>query len=391
MKKYIPNNQKRNIDIVCVFIVMLLVFSYIMFVIKENSDLCAHVRIAQNMLTAHKLFSNNFLMYFLINLLTLFTGYELWMQTVLVILISISNTIKYWLVRDAFKEWTTETTAKLSSAALLFVYVIPLMYFLKPFGIFMSANNMYLGYYVPNVWHNSTILCMMPFSIACYLLSAKQFNEYSDKRNWQITLLLTISTLIKPSFFFIYLIAYPIVMLKSYGAGKELFKSLLPLLCGGICLLYEYITIYYGGGDDGSGVVINIMPLFNVEFWKSHALYLLVSFILPLSFLCLYSKLIYKDNEFWFVLIMLICSLGLMWCCQETGPRAAHGNFNWSAIAATWFVYYYILKTILQHCEWHSLQNGGGYSYTAVLALFALHVVMGFVYLGKFLITHNFG
>lgn len=362
MKESIRNMVRENRDVIGIFALMVGIFAYIMFVIKWNSDLPAHAHIAQQMLEEHRLFSTNFLMYFLINLLTFFTGAKYPMRAVLVLLLAAANTAKYTIVREAFCEWTSSKTAKLASFSMLFVYIIPLMYFLKPLGIFLSADNMYLGYYVPNVWHNSTILCMMPFAIACYLLSVKQFKQYTDRRNKYISLFLVLSVLVKPSFFFVYVIAYPIIMLSQYGLSKTFSKSLLPLLVGGICLVYEYVTIYYSGVNDGSSVVIDIAQLFTLDFWQSHILYLVVSLSLPLLFLCLYGRTIVRDPEFWFVLIMLVCGLGIMWCCRETGPRATHGNFGWQTIAAMWFVYFYMLKTATNSEVSPSPQRGGGFA-----------------------------
>lgn len=389
MSEHIRNIIKKNLDVIGIFALMVSIFAYIMFVIKWNSDLPAHAHIAQQMLEEHRLFSTNFLMYFLINLLTFFTGAKYPMRAVLVLLLAAANTAKYAIVREAFCEWTSSKTAILASFSMLFVYIIPLMYFLKPLGIFLSADNMYLGYYVPNVWHNSTILCMMPFAIACYLLSVKQFKQYTDRRNKYISLFLVLSVLVKPSFFFVYVIAYPIIMLSQYGLSKTFSKSLLPLLAGGICLVYEYVTIYYSGVNDGSSVVIDIAQLFTLDFWQSRILYLVVSLSLPLLFLCLYGRTIVRDPEFWFVLIMLVCGLGIMWCCRETGPRATHGNFGWQTIATMWFVYFYMLKTVINSEASPSLQ-WGGYSQKAILIIFGLHVIMGFVYLGKFLVTKSF-
>lgn len=389
MSEHIRNIIKKNLDVIGIFALMVGIFAYIMFVIKWNSDLPAHAHIAQQMLEEHRLFSTNFLMYFLINLLTFFTGAKYPMRAVLVLLLAAANTAKYAIVREAFREWTSTKTAKLASFSMLFVYIIPLMYFLKPLGIFLSADNMYWGYYVPNVWHNSTILCMMPFAIACYLLSVKQFKQYTDRRNKYISLFLVLSVLVKPSFFFVYVIAYPIIMLSQYGLSKTFSKSLLPLLAGGICLVYEYVTIYYSGVNDGSSVVIDIAQLFTLDFWQSHILYLVVSLSLPLLFLCLYGRTIVRDPEFWFVLIMLVCGLGIMWCCRETGPRATHGNFGWQTIATMWFVYFYMLKTVINSEVSPSLQ-WRGYSRKAMLIIFGLHVIMGFVYLGKFLVTKSF-
>ena len=359
---------------------------------KGYSDLRPHANIALEMLKEHRLLSTNFLMYFLVNLLTFFTGSIYPMRAALVLLISLANTAKYIIVRNAFEELATVKTAKWLSFAMLFVYIIPIKYYLKPLVIFISSDNLYLGYVVPNVWHNSTILCMMPFAVACYLLSVKQFAEYSERRNWQITILLILSILVKPSFFFIYIVSFPVIMFSRYGLSKEFYHSLIPIILGCLCLAYEYLTIYEVGASDGSGVVINIAQLFTLDFWKPRISYLIVSFAFPILFVFTYARKIFIDREFWFILLMVVCSLGIMWCCQETGTRAAHGNFSWQAIAAMWFVYYYILKTIIKeesvansnHPACRGIRNA-----CVVLYTFGLHVIMGLIYLAKFLIFEN--
>lgn len=68
MSEHIRNIIKKNLDVIGIFALMVGIFAYIMFVIKWNSDLPAHAHIAQQMLEEHRLFSTNFLMYFLINL-----------------------------------------------------------------------------------------------------------------------------------------------------------------------------------------------------------------------------------------------------------------------------------------------------------------------------------
>lgn len=385
---------KNNTDVIGVWALMMLIFLYIMFVVKWQSDLPYHAKFVQDMLNEHRLFDNNFLMYLCANLLTLFSGAKNPIRIALVVLIASSNTAKYTIIRNVFSEWLSTKQAQWASLSLLFVFVIPVMYFLKVFGIFMSAHNMYLGYFVPNVWHNSTILCMMPFAILTYLLSVKQIENYDYKCIWKITLFLVISILIKPSFFFVYIAAFPIIMFSRYKLNKEFWHSLIPLGFGVICLLYEYISIY-SGANDGSGVTISLMPLFTLSFWQSKILYILVSLALPALFVALYWKRICKDREFWFVLLMLVFAIGISWCCKETGIRASHGNFGWQVISAMWFVYYYMLKTITKTAtntfECFNSTTRGGYSQKIILALYSIHVIMGLIYLLRFLIMKDFG
>lgn len=393
MKNRIKTFVCSHIDTILVALFMTVAFSYIMFL--GYSDLQAHADIAMRMLREHRLFENNFLMYLMAIILTGFTGALVPTRLAIVLLIVFSNTTKYVLVRNEMSEMIPLRYAKMASIALLFVFVIPVFYFLKIFGVFLNANTMYLGYYVPNVWHNSTILCMMPFAIITFFLSVRQFEQYDGRRNGLISLFVVLGVWVKPSFFFIYLVAYPFCMFIRYHLGKEFFYSLIPILLGSACVLYEYLSVY--DGEDGSGVIISVLPLFTLEFWKSHIEYFAASMCFPIIFVLFYWKEIRRDREFWFVLIMLVMALGIKWCCAETGERALHGNFGWQVIAAMWFVFYYMLKIILKNClkyMWTKKNDKTNRlrkrKSIAFLSVYGGHVVMGLVYLFKFLITNSY-
>ena len=335
----------KQIDTICVGLVMLGIFSYIMFVIGNNSDLLAHAIGAMDMCNEHRLFANNFLMYFMVNLLTCFSGNLFSIKCVVVFLIAMSNTVKYVLVKNEFSKKFSLKQAKMAAMALLVVFVVPVLFFLKVFGYFMHAG-MYLGYYVPNVWHNSTILCMMPFAIIVFFLTICQFERFDQGRNRLITLFVVLGVLVKPSFFFVYMVACPICMFVKYRFRKEFFTSLLPIVAGIICVSYEFLSMYGPSNvNDDNGIAISAIQLFTIEFWKYRVLGFLISMALPAFFVLFYWKEIRRDMEFWFVLIMLVVALGICWCCMETGSRATHGNFGWQVVSSMWFVYYYMLKT----------------------------------------------
>ena len=383
---------RKYLDTIVVFLLMFCVFFFIVF--YAVSDMSDHAYFAREMLKEGKLFSNNFLMFFLINLFSGFSGTIHSTKAALVLLLSVSNTAKYIIVKKAFEHWCHRKQAMVASLALLMVFVVPILFFLNFFGCVLGEDLMYLGYCVPNVWHNSTTLCMMPFAILTYLLSVKQFEDYDKRRNGLIALFVVLGTLIKPSFFFIYAVAYPIMTLTKYQFKKEFFFSLIPVLCGCVCVLYEYLTIYTPSvtadavNESSSGVVIEIMPLFTVGFWKSRWMKLIISMILPITFVVVYWEEIIKSREFWFVFVMLVMALGISWCCHETGPRADHGNFGWQVIAAMWFVYYYVLKTVVvcdNECDtdgFHLKRRG-----KVFLGVYSIHVFVGLFYLIRYFVT----
>lgn len=385
----------REWDTIGMFVLMSAIFSIIVFYVKSFSDIWLHADGAYEMLINGRLFASNFLMYFMANLLSGFSGNINGIRIAMVFLIAMSETAKYYLTKRIFAEYTNEKFSKICSCALMFVYVIPIFYLLKIFGIFVNTNTMYLGYYVPNVWHNSTILCSMPFAIGIYWLSVKQFKKYDVRRNYIVSLLVVICVLIKPSFFFIYAVSYPIMMLVSYRFSKTFVRSLLPILCGILVMAYEYFSIY-GNPSDGSSVVIDFSVIFNVSFWKSKIKYLIVSFVFLFLFIFLYWEKVKNDKEFWFVILMVITSVGISYVCKELGPRANDGNFDWQVIPATWFVYYYILKTLIADYTLHDVPKSFFKAVihfdktSLMLLLYVLHTMAGVFYLLRFLITKSF-
>lgn len=398
MYNFIRNRIITNKDVVWVYASMVAIFAYAMFVIKWATDFPAHAYAAQMMLEEGKLFSGNFLMYFLLNLFTLFTGAKYPLRAILVLLIAAANTAKYVLVRNAFREHLSPKYSAWASVSLLLVYIIPIIYLANLVGISFGdePGNMYLGYYVPNVWHNSTYLCMMPFAIATYLLSVKQFHEYLNERNWQIAIVLAISVLIKPSFFFIYILAYPCVMCLQYRFTKRFWESLWPICVGMAILAYEYISIYmYGAVDiyesaENSKVVIDILSVLSPSFWSAdRVIYILISLSFPLLFLLMEYRRVIHDKELWFVAIMLFSAIGISLCCKETGPRANHGNFGWQVIAAMWFVYYYILRVVTKTSEGER-QLRYGIRMKLISYIYCAHVIFGVIYVVRFIVTQNY-
>ena len=397
--KRIKGLAASNKDVIAVFIGMLIVFLYIMFF--ANSDLPAHARIARDMLRNNDLVRSNFLMYFMANLLTAFTGYLTPIKLAVVFLLAMANSAKYAIAREVFAQSYSQGMARTLSLSLLVVFIFPVLYLFNLAGCFPVDGGFWDyevywkttdWYYVPNVWHNSTVIFMMPFALVTYFLSVKQFEVFDRKRNGWITLFVVLGTLAKPSFFFIYVFAFVVIMFARYRLGKEFFWSLIPVLAGCLCAVYVFASTF--NGSDDNEVAISIMPV--LEHWKPYLLFFVVSMLFPVLFVCCYRKEIKSDREFWFVLMMLVVGIGVYWCCHETGSRAMHGNFWWQTVAAMWFVYYYMLKTILKNdlsfdaeskkIAWSAMSSRG----KTFLIAYGLHVLFGVGYLAKIFVTQRY-
>lgn len=357
-----------------------------MYWVGWKTDLPAHVKIANDMLVNEKLFSGNFILYFIINLFSGFSGDRNTMKIVLCLLLALATTLKYAIIKVYFSEFTSLVHAKVIATSMLFVYIIPIMFFLKPFGVFLKANNMYLGYFVPNVWHNSTIIFLFPFAIWLYLLSYKQIIEFNGKRNFLIIILVILNVFIKPSFFFVFLCAYPIMLFIKYRFKYQFWYSIIPVFVGVICLLIVYSTIY-NAANDNTSVIISFKTVFQPQFWKDKGLYLLTSLFFPFLYFFTNTKRCIKDKEFFYLFFILSSAIGIYFVCSETGLRASHGNFYWQIIIAVWLVFLFVVKNMYKEY----IVRGFTTEVKIYFALYIAHVLMGMVYLIKILICKDFG
>lgn len=374
-KNYSNFKNLQHKDLVVVFSCIFVVFMMIMNWVKIT-DLPAHVGIASDMLQNQKLFTGNFILYFLINLFSGFTGDINTMKIVLCILLAFATTFKYFIVKAYFEKFASKGYSKVIALSLLFVYIIPLLFFLKPFGFYLKTTYLYLGYFVPNVWHNSTIIFLFPFAIWLYLESYKQLVEFNAKRNYLISTLVILNVFIKPSFFFVFLCAYPIMLIIKYRFKYQFWYSIIPIMVGLVSLLIVYMTIYNTSNDESS-VIISFDNLFQIQFWKEKAPYILSSLLFPFVYFFSNIKRCINNIEFYYLVLILASAIGIYLVCYETGDRAMHGNFYWQNIIAVWLVFLFIAKNIYNEY----LIKGFVLKIKIYFAIYFVHVLMGIAYL----------
>jgi len=381
----IKYNINKNKDLLIVFTGFFILFLIIMYWVGWQSDLPAHVQIAKEKLENKDYFSGNFLMYTLLNLFSGFSGHRNVMKIVLCLMLSLATALKYGIVRDIFRQLTIYKYAKWVAVSLIFVYIIPMLYFLKPFSPFLYSGNLYFGYYVPNVWHNSTIIFLFPFALWLYFLSLKQLKNFNNITNIKMIVLVAINIFIKPSFFFVFMCAYPVMLLIKYGIKIYFWKGMFPIFFGILCLIIEYISIY-NQASDGSSVVLLFDPVISMQFWKSKILYLLISLAFPFFYFVTHFNKCISDDEFLYVLLLIIAALGIFFVCYETGPRATHGNFYWQIVISMWLSFYYVVKNNLKDY----MENGMTLLNKITNVLYSIHVIFGLIYLANILITKTY-
>lgn len=385
--------NKNKIIFPVLFLLLFAAYYGILKVIPADyNDMHDHAAFARQMCTGEIPYTGNFMVYLLVNLFSLFTAKVTPTEISLCFLLAFAGTYRYSLIQKKLAEvvgsgnniilsdWLTPILA----ASMLFVFAIPIP------SYFAGDYFMYIGNYVPNVWHNSTILFLFPFAILLFDLSYKQIQVYSAKRNWWILGLILLNLFIKPSYFFVFLCVYPLFLLFSYHFKKEFWLSVIPLIIGFFVLILQYWIIYKivtPTTKEASSVIF--LPFYkNPEF--ENLVSIPVAMFFSLSFPVLYSlfnvRRIIKNRLFWYTFLSFVVSVLIFFFISESGPRAAHGNFYWQIVITSWLAFFTALLALLRDMK----LEGKTFKNKLLLYSFSIHVLMGVVYFIRILVTGGY-
>ena len=288
-----------------------------------------------------------------------------------------------------------------TSGALTGLSVFCLMFFFPLSFLQLDAGYWYLGKFTPTIWHNSTSLLVFPF---CILLFQSSLSYLEAPKTTQLFTLFFIGLtiiLIKPSFVFPYIPAFPLmVYLKEKKLSKVFqFASYLSLIFLMI-ILAEKIIIYDQGLLDKifSGPRVSGIALKPFGIWLSWTDQpirdLFLSFIFPSAFILLYFKTLRKDTHFIFATLLVLFSMFIFWLFVETGPRHLDGNFYWQIIFTLYIWYLVILKNLINNMYTGDILMKKIQELRVreklMIVLFLIHTFSGFAYLTRILILQDF-
>ena len=374
--------KKKLLMLVGLFCLFFFVFLRIAFYC--SSDIHAHALFATLRIEDGHMFSGNFLLYFLLNVVSGFSSDVGKVMVADCFLLAMAVVLKYIIISRYFTNNYGAVFSGLLSFSLLFVYIIPLV---MPGEYYLGYRPLrfYLNYFVPNVWHNSTIIFSMPFAILTYMYSLKLLTQFSMKDCLKVSLVSVICVMIKPSFFFAFSCPYTLLVLwKYYHEKQKLLALLVPVFLCIVGVVYQYMTIY--DTSDGSSVIFSLNRMFSVDYWKLRWPYYISSFVFPAIYPILNYRKCIHDVEFILVYSMLMISILIWLLFEETGLRAGHGNLGWQIIPSMWFVYFYIVRrelTVIADFSFNYLSIP--IRHKLVIGSYLLMVVTGIIYLAKYL------
>lgn len=389
--------KKINLNIIVLPAVLLLLYAAyqgILHVVPADyNDIHDHAAFARQMALGQRPYSGNFLVYLMVNVLSFFSNNAVLSEAVLCLMIAGATTYRFYLASQKINQLVysdglskkAEISTLFWALSLIFVFAIPIP------GYFTDDCFMYLGSFVPNVWHNSTILILFPFALLLFDLSYKQLQSFDKQRNLFILILVSLNLFIKPSFFFVFICVYPLLLLFTYKFKKEFWYSILPLAVGCCLLVLEYWIIYKVGiPTDKEASSVIFMPFYKNPEFGDELMQIPIALFFSILFPLLYSifniSRLWKSTLFWYCLLSFVVSVLIFFFISESGPRASHGNFYWQIVICTWICFFGALVSLLK-----DFKTRGKTGINNLLAtVYLIHVVIGVIYFVRLLVTGGY-
>jgi len=365
--------------IFCSFLVLFfsgLIFSKLVF--SGLGDYIAHIDLSVMMEEGRIPTPANFLPYLIINI----SKNYFYKKLTLIALISISTTLKFvvtYIYINHFLPKSSTFKKTILSICMLFIFAIP--------NLKLITNHLYyVGNFTSNVWHNTTIIFLMPFALLLY------YSIFIKPQNvLVVTLLIIVNIIIKPSFIFILI---PLLFLLQIFDVKE--KKLKfnfywrYFLYGGISIILifiQYLLLFEIKNSTDNKVVLDFFPFCKDYFdYLNIIVTIFCSYLFPLLLMIYFiiNKINftkYQIHTFIFVFFALIINFSFV----ETGSRRFHGNFSWQIIPASYLL---MLFTTISYIKNYKLIKP---RYRIFLNFaFLLHCIYGLMYLLRILLYNKY-
>jgi len=363
---------------VCIFVVSLAVFY--LLITTATTDIRHHAIFTADLIKG-RFFPPNFL-YFLT--VASFTFFSPVIEDILVgsaIVLALVVAAKFWVSAvyaakslgiSQLQDSKTYLLLLLACSGLLFVFCLPL-----------PGQHWYLGQLPPNIWHNSTTIALMPFAVLLFFYSYNYLNTGNTKLLRPMLGLVLLNIFIKPSFFFCFIVVFPVFCLFRFGLRKRFFRACLPVMVGALVMFAQYMLIYgHSAYEDDSVFAKSAIAVEWLYVWQEFSsnipLSVINSFALPLLFMLGYPKEFAGDERIRYSLSLLIVGVIIFCTFYETGVRNMNGNFSWQNIVNSYILHLVVLIAFFKL----KLRNRLFTKFDKLLVgYFVLEMVVGIAYL----------
>ena len=354
--------------------------------LRIPTDIQAHVKKTLAVVNGTMPPGADFFYYLIIYAVAFFSKNKVLLGVSSVVLLSLAMTAKFVIT----KRFMTSQIGIGNTSSGLFVVLFSnllLLAFSLPTSSILKGQ-FYLGQTPPNVWHNSTTILLMPFALALFWLSYEQIIKPEKRRIFLITIFCVLNILIKPSFYFVFTIVYPLMLIRYIGVKKELWLNLLPIIIGAISLLAEYYLIYRIEGPYSGTSSVAINPFLVWSYYSPNIfLSIVASTFFPLVYMFFNWKEVFRNALLGYATLSYLVSILIYSTLTEIGTRQYHANFSWQCIVCNYILFTVVSARFIQK----ACSNGKiNWQNKLILASFLLHVIFGCLYLIRFFVTKEY-
>lgn len=271
---------------------------------------------------------------------------------------------------------------------LTLIFSISLLFFGPIVIPRVDGDFWYFGKFTPTIWHNSTVIAVLPFCILLYLKCLKWWDSKSRVYFIQMILLGVIILLIKPSFLFCLIPLFSIFTYFKLGEGKEFWASIgftLFFLAGIFLekyLIYLWDPLLLRDYDVDVRPTVIIAPFKVFLHYSLEPLWDIVSsFLLVFYFLLVFGRRAIMSIEVVFAFSLLIVALLIYLLFAETGYREFHANFYWQIPITFYLSLLVMLNWVWQ--EYGNVNSNSNWKPIVFFILYFVHFAFGLIYWGR--------
>lgn len=260
-------------------------------------------------------------------------------------------------------------TNNLKASALVSILLI----LVSPIINWWNFPYIYIGQLSPTVWHNSTTILNIPFSILLFYYSINTLMSSQYKNIITISVLILLCAITKPNYLLSFLPVY--FTCVCYMGLKENIYKLLPKLAIVFIPILSILILQYTGTFNGNSVssAIAVNPFGVWELYSSNIpMSMLVSIAFPLLFSVLFFEQIKNEPEIllsWAIFIIAVTEFAIF---AEVGKHFSAGNIGWACNISLYILFLSCISKLIKQPITKK--------YYLAASVFLFHVISGMFY-----------
>ncbi len=265
------------------------------------------------------------------------------------------------------------------------------MWWLPRFGRIKlpHKDQVYIGTYTGNPWHNATYIATRPFAIVAFFSFIELLKTYEKKIEIKDAIVFSVSlfltTITKPSFTFVLVSSAGLVM--AFRLIRSKFKNIKNSLLAACCfvptfvaLLFQFSNVFGSRGIAAQNGEHGIGFTF-FAVWRNYTPHIIEAIIYANAFalvgILIFIKDIKKDVMYRFTLFTFLVSVLEAGLLCEKGYRFKDFNFSWGYMHG---IFFFEMVTAIMLLRATFTKSKKWFLLVIAWGLFLIHLVAGVLY-----------